>query len=255
MHLSPSTVALTACAIFVIAAVYSSVGHGGASSYLAVMMLLAVNPSEMATTALVLNVLVAGIACAAYARAGHMSFRLIWPFVVASVPAAFAGGLIHLTSDSYFLLLSVALVAAAARLWITFPKGSADDVYRTPKLGIALPAGAGIGLLSGAVGIGGGIFLSPVMMLLRWADARRVSATAACFVVVNSISGLAGRFARGGIDIGSIAPFMVAAFAGGLLGSHVGANKLSNIALRRILALVLLAAATKAVVTVLSASP
>ena len=231
--------------VFVVAALYSSVGHGGASGYLAVLSFFAVAPATMASTALTLNVLVAGVAMISYMRAGHLSWTLAWPFIVLSIPAAFIGGLVHVSEGAYDVLLSFALIFAAFRLAMNVVSPTRANDLRSVNLAVSLPVGAGIGLLSGVVGVGGGIFLSPLMILFRWADAKKTSAIAALFIVVNSLAGLAGRLAQGTLAIGGFAPLIAVAFLGGLIGSYYGANKFSGLVLRRLLALVLVIAATK----------
>ena len=231
------------------AAVYASVGHGGASAYLAILSLYGVAPAEMSTGALVLNILVAGVALATYARAGHLSGRLTWPFIVTSVPGAYLGGLLHVSPRAYDLLLGVALLAAAVRLWWT----PAERPSMPLAWGIALPVGAGIGLLSGIVGVGGGIFLSPLMILAGWAGAKQTAATSAAFIVVNSIAGLAGRASRGALVVGHLAPLVAVAFLGGLIGARLGAFRLLPLHLRRVLAVLLLFVAIKTFATWLGA--
>jgi hypothetical protein len=235
--------------IFIVAALYSSVGHGGASGYLAVLSFFFVAPATMASTALTLNVLVAGVALYSYVRAGHLSMKLAWPFIVLSIPAAFIGGLLHVSDKVYFLLLAIALLFAAFRLAMSAASSTEEDNFKPINLSVSLPVGGGIGLLSGVVGVGGGIFLSPLMLLFRWANAKRTSAVSALFIVVNSVAGLAGRFTRGDFTLGEFLPLVGIAFVGGLIGSYVGANKLSGVVLRRLLALVLVIAAVKMVVT------
>ncbi len=226
------------------AVVYASVGHGGASAYLAILSLYGVAPVEMSTGALVLNILVAGVALATYARAGHLLGRLTWPFIVASVPGAYLGGLLHVSPRAYDLLLGVALLAAAVRLWWT-PAEHPDRPARPLAWAPALLAGAGIGVLSGIVGVGGGIFLSPLMILAGWAGAKQTAATSAAFIVVNSIAGLAGRASRGALVMGHLAPLVVVAFLGGLIGARLGAYRLLPLQLRRVLAVLLLFVAIK----------
>ncbi|MBI3112863.1 MAG: sulfite exporter TauE/SafE family protein [Ignavibacteriales bacterium] len=235
--------------IFFVAALYSSVGHGGASGYLAVLSFFAVTPALMSSTALVLNVLVAGIGTISFLRAGHFSFRFSWPFILLSVPAAFLGGLVRVSDDLFFLLLAGVLLVAAYRLAGGGLAGKPEMEIRSPSRAVTLPVGAGIGLLSGVVGVGGGIFLSPMTMLFHWATAKQTAALSAFFIVVNSLAGLAGRMARGGIMLEGLAPLVLAAFLGGLLGSYFGANKFSGLLLRRLLALVLLTAALKLIYT------
>ncbi|MBI2620117.1 MAG: sulfite exporter TauE/SafE family protein [Ignavibacteriales bacterium] len=240
---------IVALLMLVVAALYSSVGHGGASGYLAVLSFFLVSPSLMSTTALVLNVLVAGIGMVQFLRAGHFSFRLAWPFVLLSIPAAFLGGYIRISETIYFLLLAGVLLFAAYRLAAATMGKTAEERAVQPSFPVALGAGAGIGFLSGIVGVGGGIFLSPIMILVRWASMKQTAAISAFFIVVNSLGGLVGRFARGGLEVGAIWPFVAAAFVGGLAGSYAGSRVLTAVVLRRILAAVLFVAAFKLVLT------
>ena len=234
--------------IFLVAVLYSSVGHGGASGYLAVLSFFTLAPALMSSTALILNVLVAGIGVVVFSRAKHLSLKLAWPFILLSIPAAFLGGLVHIADKTYYFLLAFALFVAAIRLAFSFT-AKAEETTRIPSILIALPIGGGIGFLSGIVGVGGGIFLSPIMILRRWADPKKTSAVSALFIVVNSLSGIVGRMARGGFEFSAAVPFIVAAFLGGLVGSHFGANRFSGMTLRRILSAVLIVAAFKLVVT------
>ena len=240
--------------IFLVAMTYASVGHGGASGYLAVMALVGgYLPAGMSTSALVLNLLVAGTACLMFWRAGHGSFQLLWPFVVGSVPAASVGGWLPVSSRTYGWLLAAALLVAAVRLCLPaaaqagMPAIQPAELLMRPRRSIGVVVGMGIGLLSGVVGVGGGIFLSPLMMLLRWADAKQTAAASAGFIVANSAAGLIGRFVAGRCAMGSLVPLVVAAFAGGVVGSRLGANHFSGWWLRRLLAVVLVVAAGKLV--------
>ena len=230
--------------IFLVAMVYSSVGHGGASGYLAVLSLLgSAPPAAMGTSALMLNLLVAGTAWLTFWRAGHGSWSLLWPFVVSSVPAALIGGWLPISAQTYRWLLAVCLLVAAARLCL--PPMQDDERPDGPPLAVALPVGGVIGVLSGIVGVGGGIFLSPLMVLLRWANVKQVAAISAAFIMVNSLAGLAGRLSAGRLLMDTLAPFVATAFVGGVLGSRLGANHVSGVWLRRLLALVLVLAAGK----------
>lgn len=235
--------------VFLVAFLYSSVGHGGASGYLAVLSFFAFRSVEMASSALVLNVLVASTAWYNFSRAGHFSFRLLWPFAVMSVPAAFVGGYLGIEPELYRLLLAGVLLFAAVRLAWNVERR--EVVPRALPIVPALLAGVGIGFLSGVVGVGGGIFLSPVMLLMRWASVKQTAATSAGFIVVNSLSGLTGRFISGNLEIGSLALLIPTAFLGGLIGSRMGARQLSGLTLRRLLALVLLTATVKLVLPLL----
>jgi uncharacterized protein len=244
-------IALLVPLLFVVAALYSSVGHGGASGYLAVLSLFAFAPREMATTALLLNVLVAGTAFIQFHRAGHFRLNLLVPFLIASIPAAFVGGLLRVPPEVYALALALVLGLSAVRLAWPGNLGANEPGAGRPKFAVTLPTGAGIGLLSGVVGVGGGIFLSPVLLIMRWATAKETAAVSAAFIVVNSISGLGGRFLSGNWELGSLLWLVPVAFAGGLLGSYEGAWRLTGPMLRRLLAAVLLVAALKLVLTVL----
>ena len=230
---------------FVIALLYASVGHGGASGYLAALSFIAMRPDEMATTALTLNLCVATVALISFKRAGHFDGGLAWPFMAASVPAAFLGGVVPMPVRLYQVLLAVALCVAALRLAITTVSGQEENRVVRPSLALALPVGGGIGWLSGAVGVGGGIFLSPLLLFLRWATPKQAAAASAGFILVNSLAGLVGRAARSGLAYGPLVPLLVAASIGGLIGAHLGANHFSGKALKRLLAVVLLIAAAK----------
>ncbi len=229
---------------FVIALLYASVGHGGASGYLAALSFVAVRPDEMATTALTLNVVVATMALISFRRAGHFDGRLAWPFLAASVPAAFVGGLMPVPVRLYQILLAIALGVAAIRLAVNF-RGRENDRAVRPRLAFALPVGGGIGWLSGVVGVGGGIFFSPLLLLLRWASPKQTAAASAAFILVNSVAGLGGRAVRSGFEYGTLWPLLAAALLGGWVGAHLGANHFSGQTLKRLLAVVLLIAAAK----------
>ncbi len=239
-------VVITICALFfIIALLYSSVGHGGASGYLAVLSFFSFVPMQMSTTALILNLLVAGTSFISFCRAGHFSAKLTYPFLITSVLAAFLGGMIIVSPRAYSLLLAVVLLFAAFRLIIEIRPAPEISVSKFPSLLVALPVGAGIGLISGIVGVGGGIFLSPLILFMKWAYPKQTSATSACFILVNSLAGLLGRFTGGSLEIGMLAPFVFTAFLGGLVGSYMGANLLSGSILRRILGVILLIASYK----------
>lgn len=238
--------------IFLVAFLYSSVGHGGASGYLAVLSFLGLSSKEMSTTALILNVLVSLTAFLLFLHAKHFSWKLTLPFIITSVPASFIGGKIHIDEHSYSLLLAMVLLLAAIRLAMPLKEKTPIHPHaHTPILLYTIPAGACIGFISGVVGIGGGIFLSPLIILMNWADIKKTAATSAFFILVNSISGLLGRFAQGAIVINHFVPFIISAFIGGVLGSYLGAQKFSGGSLCKILALVLVIAAGKLVLKTL----
>lgn len=252
MQVSPTPeTGLLALLVFVVAFLYASVGHGGASGYLAVLSFFGFSRAEMVSTALILNILVAGLSFYAYFKSRHFSWMLTWPFILASIPAAFLGGLMKIPPHAYALLLALTLLFAAIRLSWVPAKPTEQTLTQTTEmvpLAASLPTGAGIGLLSGMVGVGGGIFLSPLMLLMRWADVRRTSATAALFIVVNAIAGLLGRFVSHNLVVGDLLPLLAAAALGGWLGAYLGATRFSSLMLRRLLAFVLLIAAFKLIV-------
>lgn len=225
-------------AIFVVALLYSSVGHGGASGYLAILALLSVPKQTASSTALVLNIMVASTAAISYYRSKYLNLKSTAPYLIASVPAAFLGGTIKVPNNIYEGLLSVSLLVAAVRLAIPLKESSEAELHQ-PRLWLAAVSGGVIGLLSGIVGIGGGIFLSPLIVLARWDTAKHASGTAALFIVINSVAGIVGRLCTNSFTVGSDWSFLLAAFAGGVIGSHLGANIFSQNALKRMLALVL----------------
>lgn len=230
--------------ILVAAGVYSAVGHGGASAYLAVMALAGFAPEVMKPAALSLNILVAGVATARFARAGHLSWATVWPFAMTSVPAAFIGGAVTLPVRGYEVVLGLVLLYAAARM-LAIPAAPVDRAPRPPPLAPALVAGGGIGLVSGLIGVGGGIFLSPLLLLLGWAGARGTAAASALFIVVNSVAGLAGHLLSSPTLPAQLPVWAAAAAVGGWVGAGYGSRRLPPPAIRRLLAVVLLMAGAK----------
>lgn len=243
--MAPEQLALLLTLVFLVAVAYSSVGHGGASGYLAVLSLFGLAPALMAPSALVLNLLVAGLSFYAFWRAGHFDARLLWPFLLGSIPLAFLGGLLRVSPEVYAALLGAVLVFAAWRLLAARTPPRDGGFSRPPRLAVAIPVGGGIGLLSGMIGVGGGIFLSPLLILLGWADAKRTAAASAAFIWINSAAGLYGHLQRTAVDWEAMAWLVGAAFVGGVLGSRLGARRLPPLWLRRILGVVLLVAAYK----------
>lgn len=236
--------------IFVAAILYSSVGHAGASGYLAAMALFGLAPEVMRPAALALNILVASLGTYRYTRAGQNDLKLLIPFVIASIPAAFAGGLIHVPHGVYKPLIGVVLLFSALHLVRTARKAPAmDRAVKRPKTAVAMATGAGLGLLAGLSGTGGGIFLSPLLLMMGWAPTRSVSGIASTFILLNSISGLAGTT----FSIGSLPQALPlwagAVLMGGLIGTHLGIKKLTIPGIRYLLALVLIVAGGKMILT------
>lgn len=237
--------------IFIVAVAYAAVGHGGASGYLAVLALFGFAPSQMASSALALNLLVSGTAFIAFWRAGFFDAKLLWPFALASIPAAFLGGLIKISPRIYGSLLFMALLFAGARLLLTKTAKDSGDPTVIPSYFLTIPIGLIIGFISGMVGVGGGIFLSPLLILFGWSDAKHAAAVSAAFIWVNSAAGLFGHLHRQGLNLAEFWPLTLFAFLGGLLGSYVGSRHLPNLTLRRILAGVLGVAAYKSLILVI----
>ena len=232
----------------VAAALYSSIGHGGASAYLAIMALFAVAPETMRPTALALNLVVAGFGALRYGLSGQTNLRLLFAFAITAAPAAFIGGALQLPPEYYRPLVGLLLWAAALRLFWQ-PKRLAYQEVHMPSLAITLPAGAGLGLLAGLTGTGGGIFLSPLIILFGWETPRHTSGVAAGFIFLNSVAGLAGNLAavRG---LPAELPWLAASVAAGaLLGTWLGVERLPRERLLQALALVLVLAGAKLLFT------
>lgn len=228
-------------AVPIIAFLYASVGFGGATGYLAVMSLSGIPPREMASTALILNLLVSATSFSSFYRAGHFRHELLWPFLVTSLPAAFVGSYFHIEERTYYVLLYSVLAYVAVRL-LFFGPGKQNETrpLRSLPVGWGLAIGLGIGLLSGMVGIGGGIFLSPIILFARWGTSQQAAAVSAAFIFLNSLSGLTGRILSGTLVVESLTlallPF---GLAGALAGSYWGARRWSGQTLRRLLGVVM----------------
>ncbi|MEP0266620.1 sulfite exporter TauE/SafE family protein [Dokdonia sp.] len=231
------------CILPVIAFLYAGVGHGGASGYLALMSLFSIAPETMKPTALLLNLFVAGTAFYFYYKEGYFNKRLFLSFAVASIPMAFLGGMIEVDTRIYKIILGVLLIFAILKMLNIFGKES-DIIYKV-KIWQGLLVGGLIGFFSGLIGIGGGIILSPIILLLHWGKMKEAAAVSALFIWVNSAAGLAGQFSTG-ITLNSQSFLMVAlAIIGGLLGSYYGSKKMSNKGVRYMLVVVLIAASIK----------
>jgi uncharacterized membrane protein YfcA len=225
------------------ALLYSSVGHAGASGYLAAMALFDVAPAQMKPIALVLNVCVAAVGTWNFWRGGWFRWRLFWPFAVTSIPAALIGGAVTLPDLYYRPLVGAVLVYSSIRLFLPTVPGNVAP--RAPSIPIALIAGALLGLLSGLTGVGGGIFLSPLLVLAGWANVREASGVAAPFILVNSVAGLIGH----GLTVATLPAatplWLLSVLIGGAVGSWFGSRRLPLLSIRRLLALVLLLAGGK----------
>lgn len=233
--------------LFVVAFLYAAVGHGGASGYLALMALFNVSPVLMRPSALVLNVFVSLMAFYQYFRKGNFNWRLFLILAAVSVPAAFLGGMVALDPTIYKRILGVILIVPIIRFAGFWPQE--EEKKKEIKLWLSLLIGAGIGFLSGLIGIGGGIILTPVLLLLAWASMKEAAGISALFITVNSVAGLLGNVVIG-MQLGQDIFWLVAvALGGGTLGSYFGANYFSGTFLKRMLALVLLIACFKLLLT------
>ncbi len=255
--------------IFLVATLYSSVGHGGASGYLAVISLMGFATKSFVPIVLTLNVLVAGISFINYRKPGAFEFRKLLPFVITSIPAAYLGGMLKVSDATFEIILGLALLAAALRLLLGTRSGvSTSKQYTLPSVGagpipytqnswlIALPIGLVLGLVSGMVGIGGGVFLSPILLFLGITDIKGSAAMASAFIVLNSLAGLAGHASTlsifsGGDSVAAIALIAVG-IIGALLGSYWGARKTQPRTLQYVLASVLVFASVKLLLSAIS---
>ena len=225
----------------IMAFLYASVGHGGASGYLAIMAIFAIAPPVMKQTALLLNLGVSLMSFIAFYRQGYFKWNLFWPFALGSIPAAFLGARIPLTDSTYKQILGACLFLAVIRMVVTLK----ESEPRKLNLGLGVLSGSVIGLLSGMIGIGGGIILSPLLLLFRWASLKEAAAISALFIFVNSVSGLAGLKTWIPMDQSQMMYWLAASLVGGFLGARWGAAIASNVKVKWILALVLIIASLK----------
>ncbi len=244
--MSPEQLPFLTLAILVVAFLYSSVGHAGASGYIAVMTLFHLAPAEIKPTALVLNILVASIGTWQFWRVGYFSWSLFWPFALLAVPMAFVGGYLNLPTQVFKILIGVVLLFSALRF---FWSPADDPVAREPSRPAAISIGAGLGLLSGLTGTGGGIFLTPLLLFMRWAKTKNAAAVSALFILVNSASGLLGNVSSTRHFPAFAIPLAVAAIAGGTAGSYFGSRRFDHTVIKRLLAVVLLIAGVKLIFT------
>jgi uncharacterized membrane protein YfcA len=230
----------------VVAFLYSSVGHGGASGYLALMAIFSFPISVMKPSALVLNMFVSGISFFFYYRKNFFKLKLFYPFAISSVPAAFLGGMIPLENNYYKLLLGIVLILAALRLFGFF--NSKETRNSKINIPLAVAIGFGVGLLSGMLGIGGGVILSPILLLLGWASLKETAAISSLFIFVNSVAGLSGFFMNENRFPTETFYLVPIAVFGGMLGAYYGSGFFSNKVLKYVLATVILLASVKLIV-------
>lgn len=231
---------------FFIALIYSSVGFGGGSSYLAMLALMAMNFQVMRSTALLCNIIVVTGGVYIFYKEGKLDLKKSWPLVLSSVPLAYVGGLWPIRQEAFFILLGATLVIISILLWFQPEKNSNYSNSKYDTLAFKVLVGGSLGFLSGLVGIGGGIFLSPILHFIRWDEAKKISAAASFFILVNSISGLAGQFQQQRtLDWNFMWPLLVAVLVGGQVGSRLGAQKFNPLYVKRITAFLIIVAGSK----------
>lgn len=235
------------CLLFLVAFLYASVGHGGASGYLALMALFNVSVAVMRPTALVLNLFVSLTSFIQFYRGKHFKWQIFLPFALASVPMSFVGGLLSIDGALYKKILGVLLLIPVFRFWF-FSKTDVTE-FRKSNWPLSLLIGGTIGFLSGLISIGGGIILSPILLMLKWTDQKQTAAISALFIFVNSMSGLFGQLTQGIQLSADMFGYVAVAFTGGLAGAYFGALKFKQVILKNILATALLVASLKLIFT------
>jgi uncharacterized membrane protein YfcA len=245
VDLSPIQIGLLLAAVFAVAFFYSSVGHGGASGYLAALVLVGVAPTSARVAVLIANVLVAGIAWWRFRQAGHFDWRVLLTFAVVSVPCAWLGSRVHISPQIYKIVLGAMLTAAGLVLLLRARWQTDDVALHEFFLPLALLIGAVLGFLAGLTGIGGGVFLSPLLYVFRWVKPKTTGGIAAGFIVLNSLAGLVGTGWEKIIHVGPLLWLTLPAVLGALLGTHFGARRWSSVTFSRVLAGVLIFAGGK----------
>ncbi len=233
--------------LFVVAFFYASVGHGGASGYLALMAIFSVTPEIMKPTALMLNLFVSMVSFTQFYRGKHFDKRIFFPLALASIPLSFIGGLMVIDGDLYKKILGILLIVPIVR-FLFFANANVTTARKNNWI-LSLVIGGLIGLLSGMIGIGGGILLSPVLLFLKWTDQKKTAAISALFIFVNSLAGLIGQLTKGVVFSTDMFIYVVVAFVGGLFGAYYGALKFNQTVLKNILATVLMLAVYKLLIT------
>lgn len=246
MSIDTQNLILLTSGVFIVAFLYSSVGHAGASGYIAVMSLLGITPLEIKPIALILNIFVASIASWQFHRAGHFTWRLFWPFSILSIPLALIGGYVNLPTYWFKVLVGTILLFSAVYLLIRPPDETAVTAPNRPT---TMVIGAFLGLLSGLTGTGGGIFLTPLLIFMRWARVKTAGAVSALFILVNSVAGLTGNVAATKKLPGFAWVLVVAVLAGGSCGAYLGSRRFSPGIVKRMLAIVLVIAGVKLIFT------
>jgi uncharacterized protein len=242
--MTPEELPWIALGILAIAFLYSSVGHAGASGYIAVMSLAELSPAFIKPTALTLNILVAILGSWHFWRAGHFRWDLFWPFALFSIPLASLGGYLTLPPKAFMVVVGIVLLCSAVRFLID-PREPAET--KPPSRPVALGVGGALGLLAGLTGTGGGVFLTPLLIVMKWTPTKTASAISVMFILFNSIAGLAGHIVKTGALPTLVLPLVIAALIGGAVGSYLGSRRFSPVLIKRLLAAVLIIAGLKLV--------
>lgn len=237
--------AILSVLFFLSALLYSLVGHGGASGYLAMMGLMDVDPSMMKPTALCLNILVSIIAFWRFYSAKNFSWQIFIPLAITAVPMAFIGGMTHLPSHLYKPIVGIVLIFSAIYSFIFAKKLTVEQPLKSVSKWILAMVGAVLGLLSGLTGVGGGVFLSPILLFNRWASPKIVAGVASGFIVVNSISGLFGVLSTGAKLPSQLPVWLLAVCVGGFIGATYGSKRIADPMLNKLLSIVLVIAGLK----------
>ena len=233
--------------LFVVAFLYASVGHGGGSGYLALMAIFSIAPDVMKPTALLLNLFVSLTSFIQFYRGKHFRLKIFLPFAIASIPMSFVGGMLTVDTFLYKKILGLLLLIPIIR-FLFFANITVKDLKRS-NTALSILIGGAIGFLSGLIGIGGGIILSPVLLLLKWADMKQAAAISALFIFVNSLAGLAGQFTKGIHFSPDMYAYVAIAFTGGICGAYFGSLRFNQSVLKYVLAVVLMVAAYKLLFT------
>lgn len=243
MQFSNEVLALITISMGIIAILYASVGLAGASTYTALLAVAGVNYAQIPNISLSLNLIVSTIALVTYWRGGHIDWRLVWPFLLASMPMAYVGGLLDLSRPVFMMILLASLLLIAARIYLLPELSFQFNLGEKQRTAVALAVGGPLGFVAGIVGIGGGILLVPLIILFALAPARNAAAIGTVFVFVNSLTGLVARLQNSTLDFQLLIPLAGAVFIGGLMGANMGAFRLAPRTIQKVLGVVILVAA------------